>query len=315
MDKELRVLILEDVATDAELMERELRKAGIAFSSMRVETKEAFLKELKGFAPDIVLADYSLPQFDGLSALAIIQEQCPDVPFILVSGAIGEELAIEAIKSGATDYVLKQRLSRLGHTVRRALREVEERTVRKQTEEALKQSEEQLRTVFEASLDTIIAVNEQGNIVLLNPAAEELFLYSSEEVLNKPVKILFREGAAETHQNRLERFLSIGMGQCGHIGRRLERIFRRKDGTTFEAEVAMAGGRSNGNRLIVVSIHDVTERKEAEKSLRKGEEELKGRVKELEEFYNMAVGRELKMMELKEEIEGLKEELKKYKES
>lgn len=438
MDKGLRVLILEDVATDAELMERELRKAGIAFSSRRVVTKEAFLKELKGFAPDIVLADYSLPQFDGLSALAITQGQCPDVPFILVSGAIGEELAIEAIKSGATDYVLKQRLSRLGHTVRRALREVKERTERKQAEEALKEREEQLRTVFEASLDAIIAVNERGNIVLFNPAAEELFLYSSEEVLIKPVKILFRESAAEIHQNRLERFLSIGIGQCGHIGRRLERIFRRKDGTTFEAELAMAGGRRNGNRLIVVSIHDVTERKQAEKALqesqaqyrdlvetiedwiwevdangvytyvsprvhdilgyepeeligktpfdlmspeesnrvanifsglvaakkpllslentnihkdgqlivletsgkpffdadgtligyrgvdrditnrkkteealRKGEEELKERVKELEEFYNMAVGRELKMIELKEEIERLKEELKK----
>lgn len=284
MDKELRVLILEDVATDAELMERELRKAGIAFSSRRVETKEVFLKELKGFAPDIVLADYSLPQFDGLSALAIIQEQCPDVPFILVSGAIGEELAIEAIKSGATDYVLKQRLSRLGHSVRRALREVEERTVRKQTEEALKQSDEQLRTVFEASLDAIIAVNEQGNIVLFNPAAEELFLYSPEDVLNKPIKILFRKNAAEAHQNRLERFLSIGIGQCGHIGRRLERIFRRKDGTTFEAEVAMAGGRRDGNRLIVVSIHDVTERKKAEKALQESQAQYRDLVETIEDW-------------------------------
>ena len=109
MSKELHILILEDIATDAELIERELHKAGVAFVSKRVEIREAFQKELTDFVPDIILADYSLPQFDGLSALAIAKEQCPDVPFILVSGAIGEDLAIESLKKGATDYVLKRR--------------------------------------------------------------------------------------------------------------------------------------------------------------------------------------------------------------
>ena len=95
MDKVLRILILKDQNTDAELMERKLCKEGISFSSKRVETKEDFLRELKVFAPDFILSDYKLPVFDGSSALAIAKEHCPDVVFIFVSGTIEEELAIE----------------------------------------------------------------------------------------------------------------------------------------------------------------------------------------------------------------------------
>src|SRR3989337_703045 len=107
MDKELRILILEDDPADAELVDRELGRAKISFSKKRVETKKAFVKELKDFVPHLILADYSLPLFDGMSALLIAQENCPDVPFIFVSGSMGEEVAIETLKSGATDYVLK----------------------------------------------------------------------------------------------------------------------------------------------------------------------------------------------------------------
>jgi len=114
-----------------------------------VETEEAFLKELKDFAPDIILADYNLPSFDGITALAIKQKQYPDVPFILVSGSIGEELAIEAVKMGATDYVLKHRLSRLVPSVHRALREAEDRAKRKQAEEELQRSFKKLQSVLE----------------------------------------------------------------------------------------------------------------------------------------------------------------------
>lgn len=137
MGKKLNILILEDVDTDAELVERELSKADIQFSSKRVETKEDFLKELKDLAPDLILSDYTLPSIDGVSALKIAQEKCPDVPFIFVTGSLGEERAIEALKSGATDYVLKERLLRLAPVVRRALREADERIKRKQIEEQL----------------------------------------------------------------------------------------------------------------------------------------------------------------------------------
>src|SRR4030067_1250091 len=126
LNKELRILILEDVATDAEWVEYDLRKGGIVFSSKRVETREDFIRELNDFAPDLILADYNLPSFDGLSALELAKEQQPEAPFIFVSGAIGEEFAIDILKKGATDYVLKDYLIRLVPAVKRALCEVEE---------------------------------------------------------------------------------------------------------------------------------------------------------------------------------------------
>ena len=147
MDKELRILILEDMAADAELIRYELRRANIIFSSKCVETKETFLNALGDFAPDLILADYTLPSFDGLLALAFAQERCPEVPFIFVSGSLGEELAIETLKGGATDYVLKHRLSRLVPAVRRALGEAEARAERKLAEEQLASSLEQLRAL------------------------------------------------------------------------------------------------------------------------------------------------------------------------
>ncbi len=142
--RELRILILEDVTTDAELMKDELREAGTVFTPSCVKDKGAYLKALDEFSPDIILSDYSLPSFDGLSALKLAGKKCPDVPFIFVSGALGEETAIELLKQGATDYVLKSRLSRLGPAVSRALQEVKERKERKLAEEELKKREQAL---------------------------------------------------------------------------------------------------------------------------------------------------------------------------
>lgn len=153
---DLRILILEDVATDAELVERELRKEGLDFTPKIVATREAFVGGLTVFAPDLILSDYSLPEFNGIEALAIAKELCPKVPFVFVSGALGEELAIETLKQGATDYVLKQRLSRLVPSVRRALNEAEERASRAQAEDALRRSEERHRVLLEIN-NAIIA--------------------------------------------------------------------------------------------------------------------------------------------------------------
>ncbi len=147
MNAELRILLLEDVATDAELTERELRSAEISFRATRVATREAYLAELRNH-PDIILADYSLPGFDGNEALALAREQCPNIPFVFVSGAMGEERAIESLKQGATDYVLKQRLSRLVPAFQRALRESGERVERERAEDALRQSEERHRVLL-----------------------------------------------------------------------------------------------------------------------------------------------------------------------
>ena len=147
MKSELTILLLEDVASDAELVTYELRKAGIAFRCTRVETGEDFGAALRSNPPDIILSDFSLPSIDGVEALAMARTLTPDIPFIFVSGAIGEDTAIEMLKTGATDYVLKNRLGRLPAAVQRALREVGERIERDRAREELRASHEQLRAL------------------------------------------------------------------------------------------------------------------------------------------------------------------------
>jgi DNA-binding NarL/FixJ family response regulator len=145
MEKTLHVLILEDTAADAELMEDELKQAGLNFIAKRVATKAEFVRQMDEFSPDLILADYSLPGFSGKSALNIVVSQYPDIPFIFVSGALGEELAVELLKKGATDYVLKDNLLRLVPSVNRALKELAQRNERKKAEDDLKQSEKELQ--------------------------------------------------------------------------------------------------------------------------------------------------------------------------
>jgi len=145
LNKCLRVLILEDIPTDAELMERELRSAGIEVVSARVDNQDSFMEALDRFSPEIILSDYSLPSFDGNSALSIAREKAPSVPFIFVTGAVGEDCAVDLLKRGATDFVLKDRLSRLPLCVKRALEEANERSQRKQAEEDLRKAHADLR--------------------------------------------------------------------------------------------------------------------------------------------------------------------------
>jgi signal transduction histidine kinase len=144
METPLSILILEDNPSDTELVRRELRKAGFSATFQWAQDKASFLQSLAGASPAAILVDYSVPGFDGMSALTLSRERFPDVPVIVVSGAIGEEVAIETLKSGATDYVLKQRLARLGPVLRRALREAEQLKERKQADEALRRTAEEL---------------------------------------------------------------------------------------------------------------------------------------------------------------------------
>jgi len=137
----LRILYLEDEPKDAELVQDSLEAEGIVCDVARADTQASFLAFLQEGGFDLILADYTLPLFDGISALRIAQEIRPEVPFIFVSGTTGEELAIEALKMGATDYVFKTRLSRIAPSVRRALREAEERSQRRAAEEALQRNE------------------------------------------------------------------------------------------------------------------------------------------------------------------------------
>ena len=179
MDGELRILILEDLQADLELVQFELTEGGISFAPRCVGSKAAYLNALDTFSPDVILSDYALPSFDGMSALTLAQAKCPEVPFIFVSGALGEETAIELLKQGATDYVLKNRLSRLVPAVLRALQEVRERQERRMAEEALKQRERALELKSQSLEEANTALR-----VLLKHRDEDRNILEEEVVAN-----------------------------------------------------------------------------------------------------------------------------------
>ncbi|HZI32153.1 MAG TPA: response regulator, partial [Candidatus Binatia bacterium] len=147
MKPEINILMLEDNVTDADLIRHALRAGGLAFTVQQVDTRADFTRALEKSPPDLILSDFALPAFDGYSALGIAQTKCPDVPFIFVTGTLGEEVAIETLKKGATDYVLKQRLNRLVPSVERALRESKVLAERRRAELQLRDSREQLRAL------------------------------------------------------------------------------------------------------------------------------------------------------------------------
>jgi len=142
-----RILLLEDDVTDAELIRFELGQAGLAFTLDQVDSREGFLQHLLEQGPDLILSDYRLPGFDGLEALDLAKEKRPDTPFIFVTGTLGEERAIETLKRGASDYVLKTTLNQLGPAVLRSLREAAERMERRNAERRLRESHQQLRSL------------------------------------------------------------------------------------------------------------------------------------------------------------------------
>src|SRR6185503_15034208 len=132
---------------DAELARQTLRRGGIHFSSVRVDNEQDFIQQLEKNPPDLILSDYALPAFDGYAALEIAKKVSPQTPFIFLTGTMGEEVAIETLKNGATDYVLKHRLARLVPSVHRALREAQERAERRRAVQQLSDSHEQLRAL------------------------------------------------------------------------------------------------------------------------------------------------------------------------
>ncbi len=181
----LRFLHLEDSLLDAELAQATLTEGGIDCELVRVETSADFLAALETEAFDLILADYALPSFDGISALEIARNRCPDVPFIFVSAALGEELAIEALKNGATDYVLKQRLGRLVPSVQRALRDAKERCERQRAEESLQKSEARYRRIVDTSYEGIWMIDSQTRTEFVNQRLCEMLGYTAEEMLGR----------------------------------------------------------------------------------------------------------------------------------
>lgn len=209
-DKHLRILNVEDSNIDAELCWRELERAGLKFVTERVWSEEAYQCALRDFSPDIILCDFSLPgAFDGFTALSIMQGQDREVPFIFVSGTIGEDRAVEALKRGATDYVLKDRMERLTPVVMRALREAKERASLCQAEDALRESEARFRQLAENIHDVFFLLDARNQSVLyVSPAYEEIWgkhcssLYENPAAWEDAIHHADRDGVAHSHAER-----------------------------------------------------------------------------------------------------------------
>ncbi len=263
-------MVLEDVPADVLLMDRELRNGGIAFESKRVDTREEFLDEIQNSPPDLILSDHGLPGFDGFTALAVARERCPETPFIFVTGSMGEELAIDSLRSGATDYVLKTRMSNLVPAIERALRLADERTKRKQAEKDLRESEERFRLLVSGVKDyAIFMLDPSGLISSWNAGAELVLGRSAAEVVGQHFGCFYRPQDREDGRPEHDLKIAAESGRHEDEGWRL-----RKGDTPFWAHVDIRALRDEegGLRGFTQVTRDATEHKRHEESLRKGED-------------------------------------------
>jgi PAS domain S-box len=256
----LRVLVLEDVLTDAELEVRELRRAGIAVEWTRVETETAFREALVSFDPGIVLADFSLPGWNGMAALAVVRSERPDLPFIVVTGALDEETAADCIKRGADDYVLKERLSRLPHAVRSARDAWATRVARRAAEEELR-----LRnSALEAAADGVLLTDLDGRIAWANPAFTEITGWRLEEIRGRNPNVL-KSGLQRDafYRQMWETILAGGVW-------RGELYNRRKDGSIYLEEMTITPVRNDDGAVthFVAIKEDLTSRRRQEELIR-----------------------------------------------
>ena len=256
------VLLLEDNDSDAGLLERELRKAGIDFAIHRVETEYDYVRALSEQKPSLIISDYTLPGFDGLSALGIARQTLPDSPFIFVSGTIGEERAIDALKLGATDYILKDNLRRVGPAVNKALAEAEERVRRREAEKALGRAEEQYQNLVELSPDAILTVSG-GLISFANKAALKLYRADHhEQLVGKQYIDLVHEESLGSTSARLR-----GLADQAQKHSSIEQKHVRLDGSVVHVELTSAPAALHGNDAILVFARDVSERKRYQSEL------------------------------------------------
>jgi PAS domain-containing protein len=247
MKATLRILNLEDSPRDAELTEVMISARWPQCEFIRVDTREDFLSALKEDL-DLILSDYTMPGFSGRDALLLAREKRPEVPFLFVSGTIGEDAAVEALKSGATDYVLKHRLMRLIPAVDRALREVEEHVERERAEEAMRQSEHKYRELFESLGDAAFLVEEQsGKIIDTNRRAE----------------VLLGRTRAEIVGHNQSEFLSSGRPgatpEDNQSVRPLEREFIRTQKGDLQVDARATRLTLYGRQLILWLCHEIKE--------------------------------------------------------
>ena len=266
MGKAIRILHLEDAPEDAELVRWTLCDDEIPFEIRHVTTREAYVAGIEDFAPDVILSDFHMPGMDGALALTIAQEHCPEVPFIYVSGAIGEDEAIKAVRKGATDYVFKDHLERLAPAVRRVLREAQERAVRKRAEDALRRSEERYALAARASNDGLWDWEVGNDLMYISPRWRAML--GEEEI---ETRISFNEWFDRVHPNDVTRLKTQIKLHFDGITPHLECEYRvlHRDGNYRWMLCRGAALRDDAGKAcrLAGSQADITHRKRAEEQL------------------------------------------------
>ena len=252
----LQILLVEDSADDAKLLQVELERQGCAPKLKRVQTKGGFLAALPEHSWDAVIADYSLPQFSGLEALKLLRSRGLDIPFIMVSGVFGEDMAVAMMKAGANDYIMKQNLSRLAPALERELEAAHDRRLHKRAESAV----QHLAAIVDSSEDAIYSQNLHGLVVSWNPAAEGLFGYRAEEVVSRSVIALFPQNRRDEMSDIMAR---VRRGDLVGI-RETERL--HKSGRIIPVFVIASPIKNAAGEITGVSAvtRDITQQKQTE---------------------------------------------------
>lgn len=297
----LSILHIEDERDYSELVRAELEREWPDLEFRLVDTRDDFASAIGQGVFDLILADYRLPAFDGLTALGMAKERLPDVPVVFVTGTMGEELTVEALKKGAADVVLKDRLPRLVPVVKRALSEARARRQLREAEVALRESEERFRAVSETASDAIICLKEPDTVYFWNKKAEEIFGFSLAELEGRQFHdVVVPEEHREKAKEAISAFFKTGV--CSMAGETIEIKGLRKDGAEFPAELSLSVMKIKGAWHSAGIIRDISVRKKAEA-------ELKAHVEELERFMKATVKREDKVKELRDEVTALKARL------
>jgi hypothetical protein len=262
--------MVEDVEQDALLAVRELTRGGFDVAFERVETPEAMSAALAVQPWDVIISDYDMPRFSALLALGLMKERNLDLPFIIVSGTIGEDIAVEALRAGAHDFMVKGKFARLVPAIDRELREAEMRRERRRIEQDLRTSEQRFQELFELAPDAIVMTNADGVITLINQPAEALFGYSREELVGELVEKLMPESHRPDHVGLRQNYLrsaaprAMGGGMANLRG-------MRKDGTVFPVEISLAPINSSAGPQVAAAVRDVTARLRLEGQLRQSQ--------------------------------------------